>query len=222
MGQHQYPFPFSLAVDQLNNPEVQFARPELCIEGLYSIFPRLQDILTLEGRDLRKWKEAIEDLMTFKDQSVLWEEGLLQRQLWRFQDLHSGSGLEFTVELFLIALKQLLSAYSSSETQSKQLYIGTFQAITSNWSKRKRCLATQKIILHAIVSCSGLVSEFKYPDYITDELLAFVGDMFEGQTGPHIDHALEGLRRLGNPIFLQHYKGPPDFPARALGVLSQL
>jgi hypothetical protein len=217
--QHQYPFSFGPAIDLLNNPELQFMRAELCIEGLCSVFPRLEDIL--EGQGAEKYKEAIDDLITFGRQSAHWEEGLVERQVLRLQDLCSGGGLGFTVELFLIALKRLLSASYSKETQS-ELYVTTFRAITSEWSEHKHCPATQKIVLHAIVSRSGLVSRFNYPRYITDELLVLVENMFKGQTGPHLDYALEQLRLLRDQKFVGYYNGPPDFPARALGLLSQL
>ena len=139
----------------------------------------------------------------------------MQLQLWRFQDLCFASGLGFMVEIFFIALKELLSTSPSKYSQST-LYISTFRAITSDWREHRDSLGTQNILLHLISSGRGLMSRFNYPAYITDELLVFVDNVFKGQTGPHIDKAMDGLRREHNPVL---YDGPPGFPTRALNVL---
>jgi hypothetical protein len=74
---------------------------------------------------------------------VFWPKDLLQRKLWNLQDLRDGGGLGFTVELFFLALKQLLSTSPSQESYSA-LYIGTFRAITSDRRRYKHSLGTQK------------------------------------------------------------------------------
>src|SRR6267142_2090304 len=59
-----------------------------------------------------------------------------RRQLWagRLQDL-SGGVLGFAVELFFLALKQLLSTSSESSKEShSEFYIGTFRAVTARGS----------------------------------------------------------------------------------------
>jgi hypothetical protein len=143
----------------------------------------------------------------------------MQWQLWHLQDLYGGGGLGFYVKIFLISLKHLLSSisiYLSNESQSA-LYISTFWAITTDWCKHKHSLGTQKILLHIILSCCSLISKFNYLAYITDELLVLVDNMLKGQTGPHIDIAVEQLRGLDQ----RFYYGPPDFPARALEVITQ-
>jgi hypothetical protein len=66
------------------------------------------------------------------------------------QDLRDGSGFGFTVELFFLALQQLSSTSSSPESHST-LYMGTFRAITSDWSKYKDSLGTQNILLDIVV-----------------------------------------------------------------------
>ena len=208
-------FTFSRAVDLLKNPALLFMLPGRCFEGFCSIYHRLQDIL--EGRNPQDLQEVLKDIKSLRLLAFpLWEKEVVQRQLWRLQDLHSGGGLGFCVEIFLIALKHLLSACSSTESQSA-LYISTFRAITSDWRKYKHSLGTQKILLHIIASRCGLISRFNYPAYITNELLVLVDNMLKGQTGPHIDVALERLRDSDR----RQYFGPPDFPARALEVISQ-
>ena len=214
-GDRPDPFPFSLAVDLLSNPALLFVLPGRCFEGFCSIYPGLQDIL--EGQDPQQFQETLKDMRSIELLGfTLWEKEIVQRQLWRFEDLRSGGGLGFCVEIFLISLKHLLSTSLSKESQSA-LYTSTFRAITSNWRKYKHSLGTQKILLHIISSRCGLISRFNYPAYITDELLVLVDNMFNGQTGPHIDLAMERLRELDPRL----YQGPPDFPTRALEVISQ-
>jgi hypothetical protein len=111
----------------------------------------------------------------------------MQRQLWRLQDLRDGGGLGFTVELFFLALSQLLSTSSSKESHSA-LYTGTFRAITSDWSKHKHSLGTQNLLLNIAMSHRWEFDGY-YPAYIVDEFLLLLGNIFEGQTGPHIDEA---------------------------------
>jgi len=209
------PLPFGLAVEMLSNPALLFMLPGRCTVGFASIFPKLQDIL--EGGDSVLFQEALEGLKSVPwKEGGCWEGNVVQRQLWRFQDLCSGGGLGFTVEIFLIALKQLLSTSPWKDSQSA-MYVGTFRAITSDWSVYKHSLGTQKIVLHAVASPGGLISKFNYPAYITEELLALVYNMLKEQTGPHIDHAVEQLRDSDNRC----YHGPPDFRARALEVILQ-
>ena len=138
---------------------------------------------------------------------------LLQRQLWRLQDLRDGGGLGFTVELFLVALNQLLSASPSQDSHSA-LYIATFRVITSDWSEYKHSLGTQKL-LDAVASNQGIVHRFNYPAYITDELLSLLDRFLEGQTGPHIEDAVQQLSLPDNRPGMQKFR------AKALRVISQ-
>src|SRR6266850_1344622 len=90
-------------------------------------------------------QKMIKDLREFKSLSNLLDKPVL-RQVWRLQDLSDGGGLGFTVELFFLAFKQLLSTSSSKEPHSG-LYVGTFRAITSDWSKYKNSVGTQRLLL---------------------------------------------------------------------------
>ena len=120
----------------------------------------------------------------------------MQRQLWRLRDLgdRGASGLGFTVELFFLSLGQLLSTSPSREYHSA-LCAGTFRAITSDWSRHKHSLGTQKLLLDIAVSRR---EEFDrhYPVYIVEEYLLLLGNIFEGQTGPHIDRARQQFELL--------------------------
>ncbi|KAH9996411.1 hypothetical protein BJV74DRAFT_828107 [Russula compacta] len=211
------PSSFGLALESLLNPASLFILPGRCNEGFLSMFPHLQEIL--EGRKSERYEEVLKNLRSFPlVKGLHWRGKVVQRQLWRLQDICSGGGLGFTVEIFLIALRHLLSTSSLKESQSA-LYTSTFRTITSDWSKYKHSLGTQNILLYAIASPSGLISKFNYPAYITDELLVFIGNMLEGETGPHIDLAIQQLStdRRYRP---EDYDGPPGFPAKALEVIS--
>jgi len=122
----------------------------------------------------------------------------MERQLWRLQDLRDGGGFGFLVELFFLALAQLLSTASSRDSDTHlALYIGTFRAITSNWRQHERSIGTQRVILNLICDVAipgrGMFSNRRYPRYIADELLVLAGNMVEGQSGSHIDDAMEEL-----------------------------
>ena len=69
---------------------------------------------------------------------------LLQRQLWRLQDLRDSGGL--AIHFFLVTLNQLLFA-SLPQDSHPALYITTFRVITSDWSEYRHSLGTQKSFL---------------------------------------------------------------------------
>jgi len=120
----------------------------------------------------------------------------LRREVWRLQDLHEGGGLGFTVELFFLTLRQLLSTSSSKESHSA-LLIGTFRAVTSDWSKYKNSPGTQKLLLDWAVSDNGIFvdSANAYPDFLIDEFLVFLAKVLEGQAGQHIDAIVHQLNQ---------------------------
>jgi hypothetical protein len=122
---------------------------------------------------------------------------LLQRQLWRLQDIRDGRGLGFVIELFFLAVKGLLTN-SSCLNNSPLLFIGTFRAITSKYKESMRSSGTEKILLDLAASESGILAEFEFPTDITDEFIAFLGRYFEGATGAHIDETVSGLRSKGS------------------------
>jgi hypothetical protein len=144
-------------------------------------------------------------------EEAIWPKSLLQRTLWGLRDFRDGGGLAFAVELFLLALKQLLSTSPSQESYVA-LYVATFKAITSDWRRHKHSLGTQKILLDAVTSEQGILRTYSYPDYITDEFWGLLGDMLEGQTGPHIDRALTDLQR----------EDGDRYGAKALAVIARL
>ena len=156
----------------------------------------------LEGQsDADAYKELLKNLEEFHSRSG-WQGDRMQQQLWRLRDLCDGGGLGFTVELFFLAFSQLLSTSSSKESHSA-LYTGTFRAITSDWSKHKDSLGTQNLLLDIAMS-RRWEFEVHYPAYIVDEFLLLLGNIFRGQTGPHIDKAgqqFKSFRSYGSGRF---------------------
>jgi hypothetical protein len=177
--------PFSRLVELSRDPrKLQFIRPVQTLKSMCSPALALRNILEGQG-DTDAYKELLKNLENFTLSS--WRGDEMQRQLWRLQDLGDGGRLGFTVELFFLALEQLLSTSSSKESHSV-LYTGTFRAITSDWSEHKHSLGTQNLLLDIAISRHQEFDDH-YPAYIVDEFLSLLANVFEGQTGPHIDRA---------------------------------
>jgi hypothetical protein len=185
----QAPVPFSRVVEQLREPQKrQFILPGQTLKCMCSPAQTLREILGGQG-DADEYKELRQNLGDFY-RPFKWEGNEMQRQLLRLQDLDDGDGLGFTIELFFFAFDQLLSTSSSKESHSA-LYTGTFRAITSHWNKRKHSLGTQKLLLDIAWSRRSEFSYDNYPTYIVDEFFSLLGNIFEGQAGPHIDEAVQ-------------------------------
>ena len=121
---------------------------------------------------------------------------LMTRQLWRLQDLRDGGGLGFTLELFFLSFRQLLST-SVAQNPDQVFFCGTFKVITSRWADSKESLGTQNILLNLacdlIIPGRGVFSDFDYPGYITDMLFKLIDVMLRGCTGSHIDNVRREL-----------------------------
>ena len=179
---YEDPIPFSrLSRDPR---ELQFIRPGKTLKCMCSPALTLRNILEGQG-DADAYKELLKNLESFPLSG--WQGDEIERQLWRLQDLGDGGGLGFTVKLFFLALEQLLSTSQSTESNSA-LYTGTFRAITSDWSKYKYSVGTHKLLLDIPMSRRWEFDE-NCPAYIVDEFSLLLANIFEGQTGPHIDEA---------------------------------
>ena len=193
------PIPFSLVLDlSLNTHKGQFIQPMRTLKAMCSPAMTLRNILEGQG-DANVYSEFLKNLQKFRYYEVLDEIDEMQRQLWRLQDLRDGNGLGFTVDLFFFSLSQLLSTSSSKESHSA-LYAGTFQAITSDWSKYKDSIGTRNLLL-SIATSRYWAFDNHYPANIVNEFLLLLGNIFEGQTGPHIDkarHQLESFVSVGH------------------------
>jgi len=159
----------------------------------------------LDGKDADGYKRVLENLQTL-DHVPVWlrrPDGLMMRQLWRLQDLRDGGGLGFTIELFFLSLRQLLSIPSLHESNSV-FYIGTLKIITSRWEESKGSLGTQRILLNIIcdliIKGRGVFSDFLYPEPITTMLFHSVGKILQGYQGPdeHIHDAVREIESVGS------------------------
>jgi hypothetical protein len=188
LDHYEQPVPFSRLFELSRDPhKLQFITPCRTLESMCSPSTTLRNILEGQG-DADAYKELLKNLGEFSSGYVSRRQGdEMQRQLWRLQDLHDGGGFGFTVKLFFLALEELLSTSSSKESHSA-LYTGTFRAITYDWSKHKVSLGTQKVLLD-IAWTRREEFDGLYPAYIVDEFLLLLGNILEGQTGPHIDKA---------------------------------
>jgi hypothetical protein len=187
LDDHNQPLiPFNRFVELSRNPhKLQFIPPRQTLKSTCSPSLTLRNILEGQG-DAEAYKELRKNLNEFPF-LYLGQRDEMQRQLWRLQDLHDGGALGFTVELFFLGFSQLSSTSSSNESHTA-LYTGTFRAITSDWSMHKHSLGTQKLLLDIAIS-RRLEFDEGYPAYIVDEFLVLLGNIFEGQTGPHIDNS---------------------------------
>ncbi|KAI9439335.1 hypothetical protein H4582DRAFT_2076034 [Lactarius indigo] len=214
-------------------PQFVFLHQRLRLLCSYS--SKLRDII--DGQVNGTYKEVLESLGTLWKgsddprckRSVIHQRHLMERQLLRLQDLRDGGGFGFGVELFFLVAHQLLTIPLSPDVHSS-LIVGTFRTITSNWRQHKHSIGTQRVVLNLVCDLAildrGLLSNLAFPGYITDELLALLENMVEGQSGSHIDDA---IKELDSAIEEQDVVQAPErstevhlFRAEAVKVISRL
>jgi hypothetical protein len=179
----------------------QLIPPGRQIQSLCTIGRDLRDIM--EGRNPERREDTLKSLESFRDIPVSLRglNYLMKRQIWRLLDLRNGGGFGFTVELFFLSLRQLeLSSASTSSELKEAYYVGTFEAITSDWETFKDSVGTQRILLDLlcdlVIGDRGAFSNFPYPRYIVRKLLELVEKMVKGQEGVHIDDIIHELEEL--------------------------
>jgi hypothetical protein len=186
--------------DFLSNP----IRPQLIYMS-----QRLLGLCTLrQKRSGQGYQETIKGLKTVEKtfpamRAVAQQHHLMERQLWRLQDLSIGGAFGFTLELYFLSLKQILSTYPSTPRDSYiTFYLGSFQAITSDWEQLTNSPGTLQIILNLVcdiaVQDRGIFSNFTYPEYIKKELLELLGKMVEGQENSDFEPTLNELRDVAS------------------------
>jgi Family of unknown function (DUF6535) len=148
-----------------------------------------------------------------------------ERQIWRFLDLCEGGAVGFTLELYLLSLREILSASASPPEESHDVCVGAFKNITSNRSGARSNPWTQKVILELICDIAakrGVFSDFTYPGYIEDELVELLRKVTTGmQDLPDIEHAIDDLEREPVRVTVQPRGERPSggFREKVLGVL---
>ena len=183
---------------------------------------RLQGLRSTDVQDIRAVVSRIREKITTSTRVVVHKQRPMERQLWRLQDISAGSAFGFTLELYFLALRQLLPS-SHSSRDFTTFYIGAFKNITSDWTDQKDSPkdspGTQQIILNLVcdigVPDCGIFSNFSYPEDITTELVNLLPKMIEGKLDTHdkaatatraaMRSALDELRevrfKLGNDKF---------------------
>ena len=211
------PIPFSRLAELSRDPlALHFLRPRQTLKSMCSPAITLRNILEpnelQRNTDADAYKKHLKNLKNSSFSS--WGGNEMQRHLLHLQDLRDAAGLGFTVELFFLALSQLLSTSSSRESRHSALYTGTFRSITSDWSKHKDSLGTQKLLLNIAISRRWEFNDV-YPAYIVEEFLVLLRNIFEGQAGSHID---EAIVNLAAPILPS--RGGVTFEDRLLKVIT--
>ena len=178
----------------------RFIFPGQQIQALAKMCLKLHEILSGGGNES---DNAVLESLKILDKiptPLHQRNNLMTRQLWRLQDLRDGGGLGFTLELFFLAFKQLLST-SAAQDSDQVFFCGTFKVITSRWTDSKDSLGTQNIVLNLacdlIIPGRGVFSDFEYPGYITDTLFELIEVMLRGSTGSHIDDVRQELEEDG-------------------------
>jgi Family of unknown function (DUF6535) len=197
------------------------------LQGLCSIAPKLRDIIQPPqntNTNTREYRRTLESLKSLVKATDRYNRGLImESQLARWQDLRDGDGLGVAVELFFITLGKVLPT-STLEVSQHDLYIGAFKRITYHWEKRKDSHGTQKVILDVAFDLTMRLPELEIPldiDFDCPEdfkvcLLRLLGNILEGQTGPHIDEAAGRLRDVRRHSLGQRRK----FAERVLVVID--
>ncbi|KAH9052778.1 hypothetical protein EDB87DRAFT_344207 [Lactarius vividus] len=230
-AEHVEPIRFFNSTDQPTFlPQFIFLHRRLQLLCSYS--SKLRDII--DGRGDGTYKEMLESLGALWSnsedhngtRSSIRKRRLMERQLYRLQDFRDGGGFGFFIELFFLMAHQLLFIPLSPDAHSA-LIIGTFRAVTSNWRQYRHSIGTQRVILNLVCDLAildhGLLSDIVFPRYITDELLALLENMVEGQFGSHIDDAMKELDdAIKEPGAVPEWFAEiPLFRAEAVKVISR-
>jgi len=150
--------------------------------------------------------------------SSLSQSHLMERQLWRLQDLSNGA-FGFTLELYFLSIRQLLSTLPSPPSEIHEtVFDRALWDITSDWQEFNS-IGTRQIILDLVCDIAfrdrGIFSNVGYPGYITMTLLDLLRRMIAGQGGAFVEDAKREIRREDLTVF------DPQFLSKARDILGQ-
>ncbi|KAH9018537.1 hypothetical protein EDB85DRAFT_1897125 [Lactarius pseudohatsudake] len=175
---HVFNFPFVGTTPVA--PQLIF--PGQQVQALATLGPTLREILKGGDNAMLESLKNVDEVPTPLRQL----DNLMIRQLWRLQDLRDGYGFGFTIELFFLMVRQLLST-SVAQDSNEVFFCGTFKVITFRWRDSKQSPGTQNILLNLacdlIIQGRGVFSDFDFPTYITDMLFELISVMIDGYTG---------------------------------------
>ena len=178
----------------------QLIFPVQQVQALARLGLKLREVL--DGQVADGLKEVLESLKSVDQVPDLLRRPneLMKRQLWRLQDLRDGGGLGFTIELFFLSLRRLLSIPSLHESHSV-FYVGAFEIMTSRLEESKDSIGTQYVLLNIICDLifkgRGIFSDFPYPEPITTTFVDMVGTMLRSYTGPS-EHIRDAVLEIEN------------------------
>lgn len=199
----------------------QFIPPRLLIQRLWLSVSALRAVSSKGwGASGQKWKK-LADLsapeLTIPEMRKLMGETRtpMETQLWRLQDLRSG-GLVYSLELFIQVIKS--SGKAVSRESSRELYGGTFLAITRRWwDEYERGIWTEQLLvdlLRRVLPTGDESASDQVPTYIIDHFLTFLADVLATKSGGHVQQAVSQIKT---------YSERPGYPGDvAREVLSRL
>ena len=200
----------------------QFIPPRLLIQRLWLCVSALRAVSSVgwSGASAQKWRR-LADLsapeLTIPEMRTLIAETRrpMETQLWRLQDLRSG-GLVYSLELFIQVIKS--SGKAAVRESARELYGGTFLAITRRWwDEYQRGVWTERLLvdlLRRVLPTTDDSSSDQVPTYIIDHFLTFLADVLETKSGSHVQDAISQIKTYGER---------PGYPREvALEVLSRL
>ena len=193
---------------------------------LCSYAPKLRGIV--DGPSNGVYQEVLESLQTLWNDSILrnsvvGQQHLMERQLWRLFDLRESGGFGLSVELFFLVLANQLSMAPSQDTLSTH-YIGTIRSIRSGWIKHTRSIGTLRVILNLICDIalpeSGVFYDGpNFPSDITTELLILLENITGGWSSSR-QHFEDAMTQLDAGV--TQFQKDPLFFSKALELVSRL
>ena len=193
------PTPISQVFDFLANPvRPQFSYLTRRFLGLCSLSQQRSSRGYLEAPEVLRGIKRIPAHLRLVPQ----RHKLMERQLWRLEDLGRSRAFGFTLELYFLSLRQILSTFTPSPREIDiSFHIGAFKAITDDWEQVKGSYGTLQIILSLVCDIAirdrGMFSNYTYPGYITKELLVLLKNMVEKQANLYIEAAWDELLDVG-------------------------
>jgi len=199
----------------------QFIPPRLLIQRLWLCVSALRDVSSIGwGASAQKWKKLTDlsapELTIPEMRNFIAETRTpMETQLWRLQDLRSG-GFVYSLELFIQVIKS--SGKAALRESSRELYGGTFLAITRRWwDEYERGIWTERLLvdlLRRVLPSREDSSSDQIPTYIIDHFLTFLADVLATKSGSHVRDAISQIKI---------YSERPGYPSEvASEVLSRL